>query len=70
MARGHEYILVVVDYATRYPEGVRLQKATPKNIAREIFMLFSRVGIPAEILTDQCTPFSLLSPDGRPGRAL
>ncbi|KAL0176575.1 hypothetical protein M9458_028905, partial [Cirrhinus mrigala] len=56
-ARGHEHILVVVDYATRYPEAVPLRKATAKNIAQELFQLFSRVGIPTEILTDQGTPF-------------
>ncbi len=56
-ARGHEHILVIVDYVTRYPEAIPLRKATAKNIAHELFMLFSRVGIPAEILTDQGTPF-------------
>ncbi|KAL0165651.1 hypothetical protein M9458_037495, partial [Cirrhinus mrigala] len=56
-ARGHEHILVIVDYATRYPEAVPLRKATAKTIAQELFLLFSRVGIPAEILTDQGTPF-------------
>ncbi|KAI2652491.1 Retrovirus-related Pol polyprotein [Labeo rohita] len=56
-ARGHEHILVVVDYATRYPEAVPLRKATAKNIAWELFLLFSRVGLPSEILTDQGTPF-------------
>lgn len=30
---------------------------TTKNIASELFLFFSRVGIPAEILTDQGTPF-------------
>ncbi|KAL0199491.1 hypothetical protein M9458_008031, partial [Cirrhinus mrigala] len=56
-ARGHEHILVIVDYATRYPEAVLLRKATAKNIARELLLLFSRVGIPSEILTDQGTLF-------------
>ncbi len=56
-ARGHEHILVVVDYATRYPEAIPLRKATSKAIAQELFLLCSRVGIPAEILTDQGTPF-------------
>ncbi len=56
-ARGHEHILVIVDYATRYPEAIPLRKATAKNIAHELFMLCSRVGIPAEILTNQGTPF-------------
>uniref|UniRef100_A0A9J8BEK1 Gypsy retrotransposon integrase-like protein 1 n=1 Tax=Cyprinus carpio carpio TaxID=630221 RepID=A0A9J8BEK1_CYPCA len=56
-ARGHEHILVIVDYATRYPEAIPLRKATAKNIAQELFLLSSRVGLPAEILTDQGTPF-------------
>ncbi len=56
-ARGHEHILVVVDYATRYPEAIPLRKSTAKNIAHELFLLFNRVGIPTEILTDQGTPF-------------
>ncbi len=56
-ARWHEHILVIVDYATRYPEAIPLRKATAKNIAHELFMLFSRVGIPAEILTEQGTLF-------------
>lgn len=55
-ARGHEHILVIVDYATRYPEAIPLRKETAKAIAKELFLLFSRVGIPSEILTDQGTP--------------
>uniref|UniRef100_A0A3B1KDF6 Gypsy retrotransposon integrase-like protein 1 n=1 Tax=Astyanax mexicanus TaxID=7994 RepID=A0A3B1KDF6_ASTMX len=55
--RGHEYILVMVDYATRYPDAVPLRKATSKAIAKELVLLMSRVGIPKEILTDQGTPF-------------
>uniref|UniRef100_A0A9J7ZFV4 Gypsy retrotransposon integrase-like protein 1 n=1 Tax=Cyprinus carpio carpio TaxID=630221 RepID=A0A9J7ZFV4_CYPCA len=56
-SRGHEHILVIVDNATRYPEAIPLRKATTKAIAQELFLLFSRVGIPSQILTDQGTPF-------------
>ncbi len=56
-ARGHEHILMIVDYATRYPEAIPLRKATSKAIAQELFLLCSRVGIPTEILTNQGTPF-------------
>ncbi len=56
-AWGHEHILVIVDYATRYPEAIPLRKATSKAIAQELFLLCSLVGIPREILTDQGTPF-------------
>ncbi len=55
--RGHEHILVILDYTTRYPEAMPLRKATAKNIAKELFLLVSRVGIPKEVLTDQGTPF-------------
>uniref|UniRef100_A0A9J7ZY96 Integrase catalytic domain-containing protein n=1 Tax=Cyprinus carpio carpio TaxID=630221 RepID=A0A9J7ZY96_CYPCA len=56
-ARGHEHILVIMDYATRYPEAIPLRKATTKAIAQELFLLFSQVGIPSQILTDQGTLF-------------
>uniref|UniRef100_A0A8C5PW96 Gypsy retrotransposon integrase-like protein 1 n=1 Tax=Leptobrachium leishanense TaxID=445787 RepID=A0A8C5PW96_9ANUR len=56
-ARGHRYILVVLDYATRYPEAVPLRNPTSKAIARELFFMFLRTGLPREILTDQGTPF-------------
>ena len=56
-ARGHQYILVIMDYATRYPEAIPLRTMASKGIARELMLLFSRVGLPDEILTDQGTPF-------------
>ena len=55
--RGHRYILVIVDYATRYPEAIPLRSASAKAVAHEIFTLSSRVGIPDAILTDQGTCF-------------
>ena len=53
-SRGHQYILVILDYATRYPEAIPLRTMASKGIARELVLMFSRVGIP---LTDQGTPF-------------
>ena len=52
-SRGHRYILVLVDYATRYPEALPLRAA----VAKEVLLLFSRVGIAREILTDQGSCF-------------
>ena len=54
-SRGHRYILVLVDYATRYPEALTLRAATAKAVAREL--MFSRVGIAREVLTDQGSCF-------------
>ncbi|XP_075768997.1 uncharacterized protein LOC142821566 [Pelodiscus sinensis] len=50
--------MVVVDYATRYPEAVPLRNTTARTLAEELFKLFARVGIPKEILTDQGTNVS------------
>uniref|UniRef100_A0A8C5PVW7 Gypsy retrotransposon integrase-like protein 1 n=1 Tax=Leptobrachium leishanense TaxID=445787 RepID=A0A8C5PVW7_9ANUR len=56
-ARGHQCILVILDYATRYPEAIPLRNTSAKTIAKELVQVFSRVGIAKEILTDQGTPF-------------
>ncbi|KAL3997082.1 hypothetical protein ACER0C_009738 [Sarotherodon galilaeus] len=57
-SRGHQYILVVCDYATRFPEAFPLHVVMAPNVLRALVQLFSRVGIPDEILTDQGTNFT------------
>ena len=54
---GYRYILVICDYATRYPEAFPLRKISARPIAQALLQLFSRVGIPQEVLTDQGTAF-------------
>ena len=56
-SRGYRFVLVIVDYATRYPEAVPLRSISAKSVAQALFQLISRVGIPKEILTDQGTAF-------------
>ncbi len=56
-ARGHRFALVLVDYATRYPEAVALRNISAKSVAEALFSMISRVGIPKEIFTDQGTAF-------------
>ncbi len=56
-ARGYRFALVLVDYATRYPEAVPLRSISAKSVAEALFRIISRVGIPKEILTDQGTAF-------------
>ena len=55
---GKRYILVVCDYATRYPEAVPLRSIDAEHVAEELVVLFSRVGVPKEILTDQGSNFT------------
>ena len=53
----HQYILTLVDYATRYQEAVPLKKITTEAVAEELLDIYSRVGIPEEVLTDQGLQF-------------
>ena len=46
------YILTMVDYATRYPEAVALPSIETERIAEALVNMFSRVGIPSEMLVD------------------
>ena len=46
---------MICDYATRYPKAVPLHHTDAQHVAEE---LFSRVGVPLEILTDQGSNFT------------
>ena len=55
---GNRYVLVICDYATRYPEAIPLRSIDAENVAEELIQLFARVGVPEEILTDQGSNFT------------
>ena len=55
--KGYQYVLVICDYATRYPEAFPLRSIEAHRIAEELIVFFSRMGIPREILSDQGTNF-------------
>ena len=56
--RGHRFILTLVDYATRYPEAVPLVSIETTRVAEAMVDVFSRVGIPREVLSDQGSQFT------------
>ncbi|KAJ8023314.1 hypothetical protein HOLleu_35700 [Holothuria leucospilota] len=56
--RGNRYILTIVDYATRYPEAVPLKRIDAEIVTEALFEVFTRVGVPAEVLTDLGTQFT------------
>ncbi len=60
------YILVICDYATKYPEAFLLRNIKARQVANCLVQLFSRVGVPREILTDQGTKFVLVVTTGVP----
>ena len=55
---GEKYILVVCDYATRYPEAIPLRSIDAGTIAQELIQLSAGVGVPKEVLTDQGSNFT------------
>lgn len=56
-ARGNKYILTLMDFATRYPEAIPLRKIDASTVAEALCEVFTRLGIPSEILTDQGSNF-------------
>lgn len=56
-SRGHKYILTLIDMVTRFPEAVPLRNINTVTVAEALLSIFSRVGIPKEILSDRGTQF-------------
>lgn len=46
----HHYILVVINYATRYPEAMPLRTAMAEAVVQGLAVLFTRVGFPSRFL--------------------
>ena len=55
---GHRYILAICDYITRYPEALPLRHTKSRQVAISLIQIFSWVGIPRELITDQGTNFN------------
>ena len=54
---GHRYILTLVDFSTRYPEGVPLKNIDTETVTEALVDIFSRLGVPEDILSDMGTQF-------------
>ena len=55
--KGHQYILTLVDYATKYPEAVPLKNIKTETVAEALLDMYSRLGIPEEVLSNLGTQF-------------
>ena len=55
---GHQFILTVIDYATCFLEAVPLKEITSIAIAEALLSIFSRVGVPREIISDRGPQFT------------
>ena len=56
--RGNRFILTMVDYATRYPDAVAFRTIETEKVAEALVEIFTRVGVPKEILTDLGAQFT------------
>ena len=54
---GNKYILVICDYATRYPEAIPIPDIRTETVVQAMIEVFSRVGLPSEIIHDQGSQF-------------
>ncbi|XP_075539731.1 uncharacterized protein LOC142574564 [Dermacentor variabilis] len=55
--KGNRYILTMVDFATRYPDAVALSSTESRTVAEGLVEMFSRVGLPREIVSDRGSYF-------------
>ena len=54
---GNKYILTMMDFCTRYPEAVPLRRIDASTVADALCEIFTRLGLPEEILSDQGSNF-------------
>ena len=57
-ARKHRWVLTMVDYATMYPEAMPLTSIETTDMADALVNIFSRVGIPRQIISDRRSQFT------------
>ncbi|GFR95663.1 Gypsy retrotransposon integrase-like protein 1 [Elysia marginata] len=54
---GHRFILTLRGYETRYAEAVPLSKIDTETVAEALVDIYSRLGVPEEVLSDQGTQY-------------
>ena len=54
---GYRHVLMMCDYAIRYPEAIQLKTIDAEHIAEKMIEIFARVGVPREILTEEGSNF-------------
>ena len=57
---GNQYLLTVMYASTRFPEAIPLHNIKAKNIVKALIKLFTMVGLPRSIQSDQGTNLCLV----------
>ena len=55
--KGNKYILVLMDYATKWPEAFPLRNILTETVVEHLIEVTARLGVPSELLTDNGTNF-------------
>lgn len=55
---GNKYLLTTICMGSRYPDALPLKRVDAVTVAEAMMELFSRTGLPAEMLTDQGSVFT------------
>ena len=54
---GHQFVLTMTDYFSKYVEAVPLKDKSAVSVARGIYEVYCRQGAPVHIITDQGKEF-------------
>ena len=54
---GNKYVLVVMDYATKWPEAFPLKNTSTETLLDCLVEMTARLGIPEEVLSDNGSNF-------------
>ena len=54
---GCRFVLTAIDMASKWPEAIPLRSITARAVAQGMVEVFSRTGIPLQLLTDQGSQF-------------
>ena len=57
MRSGNKYVLVIMDYTTKWPEAFPLRNITSETIIECLIEVTSRLEVPKEVLSDKGTNF-------------
>lgn len=50
---GNKYLITVICLSSKYPDAVPVLDITSKSVVNALFQIFSRMGFPKEIQTEQ-----------------